>query len=124
MKKIIALLVLVGLFASNSAYAVHNVYNYDGTKVVSTISDELWAEAMVKSKVYGTSKLPLFRAGETVVDEYGVILKCEWFMFMGCQNPTKTEAYREAMRGLARDLIARGWDWAFPIFAGWVASVR
>lgn len=124
MKKIFTLLVLAGLFMSNSVFAVHNVYSEDGTKVTATISDELWNEAMLRAKVFSDKKLPLFRPGQTVTDEHGIVLTCEWFMFMGCQDPTRSEAYRTAMRNLAKELIAKGWDYAFPIYQGWVNSVK
>jgi hypothetical protein len=45
-------------------------------------------------------------------------------MFMGCQNPTKTEAYRVAMRSVAKQLIAQGRADFFPIFKGWIEEVK
>jgi hypothetical protein len=123
MKKIIVLLAVVGLFISGSAFAVHNVTDEYG-RVINTIPDDVWADAMARAKVFQTSKLPLFYAGQSVTDEYGVVLSCEWFMFMGCQNPVNSPAYKTAMQGLARELIAKGWDYAFPMFSGWVNSVK
>lgn len=121
MKKIIIMLALVGLFVGNSAFA-HNVYD-DYGKVVSVIPDEVWASVLKQSSTAGV-KLPLFYAGQSVVDEHGVVLNCEWFMFMGCQNPTKTEAYRVAMRSVAKQLIAQGRADFFPIFKGWIEEVK
>lgn len=124
MKKIIITLALVGMLVAPSVFAEHLIYDAGGTKVIGSITDKAWNEAITASQLQGAEKLPVFPPNTSVVDEHGIVLTCYWFMATGCQDPTHSQVYRTAMQKLARELIRIGWAPFFPLYSGWVESVR
>lgn len=67
---------------------------------------------------------PKIKGGESVTDEFGVSDTCPRWYPVGCSDLTHTDFYRNEMRSTARALIANGFASQFPVFAGWIASVR
>lgn len=61
-------------------------------------------------------------AGATITDEFGFSVQCG--RFDACIDLTRTDYYRNQMRDLARSLIATGQAGRFPMFSGWISSVR
>lgn len=67
---------------------------------------------------------PLAKAGEVIKDAHGVQVTCPILPATKCYDISRTASYEEGMRTLARQLIANGRASTFPVFAGWIASVR
>lgn len=122
MKKLISVMI-VGLVLPIAASA-HNVYNADNTAVVSVIPDDIYNEIIARSQRSGQN-LPRIASGASVTDEHGVVDTCPWFYGMfGCVDLTKTPEYHTYMTNLAKDLIAKGAANQYPIFKGWIDSVK
>jgi hypothetical protein len=104
----------------------HGIYSADGLNtLVGCITDEAWQAAAAAQAAQNGQNLPAFAAGATVTDEMGIQYTCPWYVFNGCVDLTHTEAYRSAMQGLARQLIAEGFTaHSAPIFAGWIRLVQ
>lgn len=105
----------------------HAVWNANNDAVVSCIKGDVWDKAQAEAASRNNQNLPIIMPGVNLVDEKGVVYEkaCPEIAFWGCVDLTRTEAYRQNMRGIARVLISWGLnEQTAPRFAGWIASVR
>jgi hypothetical protein len=104
----------------------HGIYSDDGfNTLVGCITDEAWQAAAAAQAAQSGQNLPVVAAGVTVTDEMGVQYTCPSYVFQGCYDLTHTDAYRSAMQGLARQLLAEGFTAkTATVFAGWINSVQ
>jgi hypothetical protein len=82
--------------------------------------------AVVQAWGLNSYQTPSVAAGVVVTDEYGFKDTCPAFYgkFM-CADITRTDYYRNSMKAVARDLIAKGYSaLQFPAFKGWMDAVR
>lgn len=105
------------------------IFSADGKgTLVGCIKEVDWDRAQKEAQErQSRNDLPIVvRGTASITDEYGVVYDnpCPTWFPMNCVDLTRTEAYRESMRTIARDLIRLGYDSSFPRFAGWIKSVR
>jgi len=112
MKKIIIALALVISFTG--IISAHEIRSDDNTKLLFTIQDSTWnsrlAEDMAMNPAYGQSKLPIILKGTG---------DCPKWYPMNCVDLTGTQAYKDQMFYIARELKAKGFASQFPMFAKW-----
>ena len=126
--KILALALVIGSLSSFASVVsagvdtpAHCGMQSDGVTIVECSSSN--PENIVSP--WGTnSSVPHLLPGTSSTDEYGVPVLCPIFTFTYCLDLTHTNYYRNQMIALAKMLIANGSAWEFPVFKGWVASVR
>jgi hypothetical protein len=125
MKKIGFLIAIISLCAPLSVFAAngdtdpqfchvppdHGVYSSDGLyTLLGCITKADWDKAMQNQNTFGVHNLPVFYPGQTITDAHGISFTCPAGFFWGCVDMTGTQWYKDDMNGIAKSLIAQGYE--------------